>query len=53
MIHPKEVFLFTTTKVATGLSNQLIVDMYIGSDYARWSYAYPWIGTRILSGIKA
>ena len=35
-IHPEEVFLFTMTKVATGLSNQRIVDMYIGSDYACW-----------------
>ena len=42
-IHPEEVFLFTMTKVATGLSNQRIVDMYIGGDYARWSYAYPWM----------
>ena len=31
------------TKVATGLSNQRIVDMYIGGDSARWSYAYPWM----------
>jgi hypothetical protein len=42
-IHPEEVFLFFMTKVATGLSNQRIVDMYIGGDYARWSYAYPWM----------
>ncbi len=31
------------TKVATGLLNQCIVDMYIGGDYARWSYTYPWM----------
>ena len=42
-IHPEEVFLFTMTKVATGLSNQRMVDMYIGGDYARWSHAYPWM----------
>ena len=30
-------------KIATGLSNQRIVDMYIGGSYARWSYAYPWM----------
>jgi hypothetical protein len=42
-IHPEEVFLFTMTKVATCLSNQRIVDMYIGGDYACWSYAYPWM----------
>jgi len=42
-IHPGEVFLFTMTKVATGLSNQRIVAMYIVGNYARWSYAYPWM----------
>ena len=31
------------TKVATDLSNQSIVDMYIGGGYARWSYTYPWM----------
>jgi len=42
-IHPEEVFLFMMTKVATGLSNQRIIDMYIGGNYTRWSYAYPWM----------
>jgi hypothetical protein len=31
-------------KVATGMSNFLIVDNYsIGGDYARWSKSYPWM----------
>ena len=28
-------------KVATGMTNQFIVDNYIGRDYARWSKTYP------------
>ena len=40
---PRGGIPFFMTKVATGLSNQRIVDMYIGGDYARWSYAYPWM----------
>ena len=37
-IHPEEAFLFTMIKIATGMSNQFIVDNYIGGDYARWSH---------------
>jgi hypothetical protein len=40
-IHPEEVFLFTLTKLATGLSNHMIVDTYFGGDYNRWTYGYP------------
>ncbi len=32
-----------TFPVAMGMSNQFIVDNYIGGDYARWSKAYPWM----------
>jgi hypothetical protein len=42
-IHPEEVFLFTLTKLATGLSNHMIVDTYFGGDYNRWTYGYPWM----------
>ncbi len=42
-IHPEEVFLFTLTKLATGMSNHMIVDTYFGGDYNRWSYGYPWM----------
>jgi hypothetical protein len=34
-IHPEEVFLFTLTKLATGMSNHMIVDTYFGGDYNR------------------
>jgi hypothetical protein len=30
-------------KVATGLTNQHIVDNYFGGDYARWSKTYPFV----------
>jgi len=40
-VDPEEAFLFTMIKVATGMSNQFIVDNYIGGDYALWSKAYP------------
>ncbi len=39
-MHPEEASLFTLIKVATGLTNQHIIDSYIGGDYARWSNAY-------------
>jgi hypothetical protein len=42
-IHPEEVFLFTLMKLATGMSNHLIVATYFGGDYNRWSYGYPWM----------
>ena len=35
MIDPEELFLFTLTKLATGLSNRFIVDEWFGGDYAR------------------
>jgi hypothetical protein len=42
-INPEEAFLFTMTKVATGRRNQSIVDEYFGGNYARWSFAFPWM----------
>ncbi len=42
-VDPEKAFLFTMIKVATGMSNQFIVDNYIGGDYARWSKTYPWM----------
>ena len=32
-VHPEEAFSFTLIKVATGLTNQNIVDNYFGGDY--------------------
>ncbi|KAL9189077.1 hypothetical protein ACHAXT_011567 [Thalassiosira profunda] len=43
LIHPEELFLFTLCKIATGGTNQSIVDEYFGGDYARWSFGYRWM----------
>ena len=43
LINPEELFLFTLTKVATGQTNQCIVDEYLDGDYTRWSYGYRWM----------
>lgn len=43
LIDPEELFLFTLTKVATGRTNQSIIDEYFGGDYARWSHGYRWM----------
>ena len=40
LIDPQELFLFTLTKIATGRTNQLLVDEQFGGDYARWSHGY-------------
>ena len=42
-VHPEEAFLFTLIKVATGLTNQHIVDNYFGGDYSRRSKTYPFV----------
>ena len=42
-VHPEEAFLFTLIKIATGMTNQFIIDNYIGGDYASRSHAYPFI----------
>jgi len=42
-IHNEEAFFFTLIKVATGLTNQHIIDNHTGGDYTRWSKAYPWM----------
>jgi len=42
-IHPEEVFLFTLAKLATGLTNIMIVDTYFGGDSNRWTCGFPWM----------
>jgi hypothetical protein len=41
LIYVEEVFLFTITKLASGLSDHMIVNTYFGGDYNHWSYGYP------------
>ncbi len=43
VFHPEELFLFTMTFCATGMTKEKIVDTYFGGDYARWSYGYRWM----------
>jgi len=42
-IHPEEVFLFTLTKLTSGMSNHMIVDTYFGGDFNHWTYGYQWM----------
>jgi hypothetical protein len=39
-IHLEEVFLYTLCKLATGLTQVQIVDMYIDRNTNQWTYAY-------------
>ena len=39
---PEELFLFTLTKIATGQTNESIIDTWFGGDYARWGLGYRW-----------
>jgi hypothetical protein len=41
--HPEEIFLFCLMKIATGWTNNDLIDNYFGGDYARWGYAYAWM----------
>lgn len=39
---PEELFLFALTKIATGLTDESIIDNWFGGDYARWGLGYRW-----------
>ena len=41
-IHPEELFLYVLTRCKTGMMSDKVIDMFFGSDYARWSYGYRW-----------
>ena len=43
LIHPEELFLFSLTRIKTGMTQEVIVDMYFGGDYNRWSYGHRWL----------
>lgn len=43
VFHAEELFLFTLTVCATGMTKEKIVDLYFGGDYARWSHGYRWM----------
>ena len=42
-LDPEELFLYMLTKCKTGMTNEKVIDMYFGGDYARWTYGYRWI----------
>jgi hypothetical protein len=37
---PEEIFLYTLSRIATGLPSTTIIDMYFGGAYSRWGYGY-------------
>ena len=37
---PEEIFLYTLSRIATGLPSTTIIDMYFGGTYSRWGYGY-------------
>ena len=43
LVPPEELVLFMLTKIATGRTNQSIIDEWFGGDYNRWSYGYRWM----------
>ena len=42
-IDPEELFLYSLTRLKTGMSQEMIVDHYFGGDYSRWSYGHHWM----------
>ena len=42
-IDPEELFLYSLTRLKTGMSQEMIVDHYFGGDYSRWSYGHRWM----------
>ena len=42
-IDPEELFLYSLTRLKTGMSQEMIVDHYFGGDYSRWSYRHCWM----------
>ena len=39
-INPKELFLYSLTRIKTGMIQEMIIDHYFGRDYARWSHGH-------------
>jgi hypothetical protein len=42
-INTEELFLYSLTRLKTGMSQEMIVDHYFGGDYNRWSYGHRWM----------
>ena len=42
-IDPEELFLYTLTRIKTGMTQEMIIDHYFGRDYACWSHGHRWL----------
>ena len=42
LIDPEELFLYSLTRIRTGMTQEQIIDFYFGGDYARWTHGYRW-----------
>jgi hypothetical protein len=42
LIDPEELFLYSLTRIRTGMTQEQIVDFYFGGDYNRWTYGHRW-----------
>ena len=42
LIDPEELFMYSLTRIKTGMTQEAIIDMYFGGDYNRWSYGHRW-----------
>jgi hypothetical protein len=42
-INTEELFLYTLTRIKTGMSQEMIVDHYFCKDYNRWASGYHWM----------
>jgi hypothetical protein len=41
-INQEELFLYSLTKIKTGMSQEAIIDKFFGGDYSRWLYGHCW-----------
>jgi hypothetical protein len=41
-IDPEELFLYSLTKIKTGMSQEAIIDSFFERDYSWWSYGHCW-----------
>ena len=42
-INPEELFLYSLTRIKTGMTQEMIIDHYFGGDYVRWSHGHRWL----------
>ena len=42
LFDPEELFLYSLTRIRTGMTQEQIIDFYFGGDYNRWTYGHRW-----------